>query len=311
MSNFYIVKSDELYHYGVKGMKWGVRRYQNPDGSLTISGKKRYDSNKGYVYGVKKKQYSELHDSDRAFEKGHRFQNISFGESRKLSNDNVTYVSYGKNDNNAYKGKYASDITMNVLRGKPMVNTITLVDDVKIPSQKKAVDTFMELYKSNPEGVSRSIAKARSDVQLFNRIGKIKKFNENRTYKQLTTKGEDWVASKGYTMFNQSLMSSSETKARNMYFDKLIKEGYSGLLDTNDANNGYVKDPIILLTPKTSAKVTKSLELTQRDIEIASARYDWEREKNRDFRKYFGNQYYDAKKEMKRVKKTYHLNDEV
>ena len=31
----------ELYHYGIKGQKWGVRRYQNPDGSLTAKGKKR------------------------------------------------------------------------------------------------------------------------------------------------------------------------------------------------------------------------------------------------------------------------------
>lgn len=32
----------ELYHHGVKKMKWGVRRYQNEDGTLTEEGKKRY-----------------------------------------------------------------------------------------------------------------------------------------------------------------------------------------------------------------------------------------------------------------------------
>lgn len=31
----------ELYHHGIKGMKWGVRRYQNKDGSLTERGKRR------------------------------------------------------------------------------------------------------------------------------------------------------------------------------------------------------------------------------------------------------------------------------
>lgn len=33
---------EELYHHGIKGMKWGVRRYQNKDGSLTAKGRKRY-----------------------------------------------------------------------------------------------------------------------------------------------------------------------------------------------------------------------------------------------------------------------------
>lgn len=34
----------ELMHYGVLGMKWGVRRYQNADGTLTEAGKRRLPS---------------------------------------------------------------------------------------------------------------------------------------------------------------------------------------------------------------------------------------------------------------------------
>ena len=36
------LRMHELYHWGIKGQKWGIRRYQNPDGSLTEEGKARY-----------------------------------------------------------------------------------------------------------------------------------------------------------------------------------------------------------------------------------------------------------------------------
>lgn len=45
MGTYYIGNmpiSDELYHHGIQGQKWGVRRYQNPDGTLTNEGKERY-----------------------------------------------------------------------------------------------------------------------------------------------------------------------------------------------------------------------------------------------------------------------------
>ena len=53
---------NELYHHGVKGQKWGVRRYQNPDGSLTPAGKKRaLKVQNQYTELSKNKKY---HDKD-------------------------------------------------------------------------------------------------------------------------------------------------------------------------------------------------------------------------------------------------------
>ncbi len=46
MAVYYALENatNALEHYGIKGMKWGVRRFQNSDGTLTSAGKKRYGS---------------------------------------------------------------------------------------------------------------------------------------------------------------------------------------------------------------------------------------------------------------------------
>ena len=50
----------ELYHHGIKGMKWGVRRYQNTDGSYTAAGKSRRSSSGSGKSGMSSKTKSRL-----------------------------------------------------------------------------------------------------------------------------------------------------------------------------------------------------------------------------------------------------------
>ena len=54
-------QSPYIQHFGVKGMKWGVRRYRNKDGSLTTAGKKRYSTNKAIdVNSLDREQWLHL-----------------------------------------------------------------------------------------------------------------------------------------------------------------------------------------------------------------------------------------------------------
>lgn len=85
MSHYGYLVHSELYYHGIKGQKWGIRRYQNPDGSLTEAGKKRYLNSNGYsLSNLNNKAYRKIGgiDTDKYFE----YREKEFAEAkRKLS----------------------------------------------------------------------------------------------------------------------------------------------------------------------------------------------------------------------------------
>ena len=60
----------EIYHHGIKGMKWGVRRFQNKNGGLTPAGKKRYNRKDSWsedartASQIKKKSVNQMSNAE-------------------------------------------------------------------------------------------------------------------------------------------------------------------------------------------------------------------------------------------------------
>ena len=76
------VRPDELYHHGIRGMKWGVRRFQNSDGTLTEAGRKRLSKLEG--------QEAKLAEKKAAITGGKSGSSSKAGTTKKKSAKDMT-----------------------------------------------------------------------------------------------------------------------------------------------------------------------------------------------------------------------------
>ena len=126
LSNYYAYDLDSfryISHYGIKGQKWGIRRYQNPDGTRTAEGRKRA-----------KQEYKE--DNKNAYEYGREATIYDRAYGYALKNKQKAQKRYDKKqtERRAMKKKIADDIEAS-LREK------------KVLSQAKVQEHYNELIK--------------------------------------------------------------------------------------------------------------------------------------------------------------------
>jgi hypothetical protein len=82
MINGELYHADQLYHHGIKGMKWGRRRWQNADGSLTPAGEKRYNS-AGDVKSTKAAYKQANKEYNKSFNKAYNRASAAYSPFKK------------------------------------------------------------------------------------------------------------------------------------------------------------------------------------------------------------------------------------
>lgn len=285
----YVQYGDVLCHHGIKGQKWGVRRYQNEDGTLTALGKKRLSKN-----------------GDITFEKGLVLRRTSFKKESDAEAGKKLYSTPDEEEGEVYKTAIGGH---NIIQnGKAFVHKYVTTNNITLPSIKKQVKIEKSLIKDEEirkELIESLIKKGYTREDAANLVKPINAGMEFLKVSPLllaapinaiaaainpaaagllpvttlaSTSGLVSFASEISAKKREQLraiensIGDIENKKTNKAFeDSLKKSGYNAYRDTNDRRSIETKTPIVIIDSDKNVKLTDSHKMTKEEYAKAYA----------------------------------------
>ena len=248
MSAMAFNQTTELRHYGIKGMKWGIRRFQNKDGSLTSAGKTRY-----YEESDKKIQTNK--DGSKTIPKGFVMNRVGRA-SKDVNKSGALYMSYGKDDAARYV-KNLGPTPLGKLFGTAgeAVQHISAKSNLRMPSDKdvaietaKLLQSDRKLFNSFKDSLY-SYAVSTDDI-TEDTIRKALADPEGKSGQKLAYGVSTFLGDPNY---------ADESK---VVYDHFRQKGYDVIPDLHDRLSGTSNTAMIVINPD-KVEVTSYTTITK------------------------------------------------